>query len=73
MDSKNLRKKFIEFFLKKGHKEMPAASLIPENDPSVLFTSAGMQQFKRFYTQPEEAPAKNIVTCQPCFRTSDIE
>ncbi len=73
MDSGELRKKFIDFFRERGHKELQAASLIPENDPSVLFTTAGMQQFKRFYTYPEEAPAKNVVTIQPCLRTSDIE
>jgi len=73
MDSNKLRKIFIDFFIKNGHKQLPPASLIPENDPSVLFTTAGMQQFKRYYTHPEEAPAKNVVTCQPCFRTSDIE
>jgi len=73
MTAEELRKKFIDFFVARGHKELPPATLIPENDPSVLFTTAGMQQFKRFYTHPEEAPAKNIVTIQPCLRTSDIE
>lgn len=73
MDSKELREKFINFFTKRGHKHLPAAGLIPKDDPSVLFTTAGMQQFKKFYTHPEEAPAQNVVTCQPCFRTSDIE
>ena len=58
MNSQELRQKFIDFFLQKDHKKMPPASLIPENDPTVLFTTAGMQQFKRFYTHPEEAPAK---------------
>ena len=52
---------------------IPSASLVPENDPSVLFNTAGMQQFKRFYTKPEEAPASRIVTCQKCIRTGDIE
>ncbi len=73
MQSKELREKFIKFFVERGHKLMPPSSLIPENDPSVLFTTAGMQQFKRFYTNPKEAPAKNVVTCQPCLRTSDID
>lgn len=73
MTSKELRQKFIDYFVSKGHKELPPASLIPENDPSVLFTTAGMQQFKRYYTKPKDAPAENVVTCQPCFRTSDIE
>src|SRR3990167_3843562 len=73
MNSRELREKFIEFFVERGHKQIPAASLMPENDPSVLFTTAGMQQFKRYYTHPEEAPAQNVTTVQPCFRTSDIE
>ncbi len=72
MTAQDLRQKFISFFVSKGHKEWPPASLIPENDPSVLFTTAGMQQFKRFYTNPDAAPAKNVVTCQPCVRVDDI-
>lgn len=52
---------------------IPSASLVPENDPSVLFNTAGMQQFKRFYTKPDEAPTSKIVTCQKCIRTGDIE
>ncbi len=72
MDSQKLRQLFCDFFKQKGHMIMPPSSLIPENDPTVLFTSAGMQQFKKFYTHPEEAPTKNIVTIQPCIRTSDI-
>ncbi len=52
---------------------MPSSSLLPENDPSVLFTTAGMQQFKRFYSRPDEAPAATIATCQKCIRTGDIE
>jgi len=71
--SKNLRKRFLEFFNERGHKVMPSSSLLPENDPSVLFTTAGMQQFKRFYSNPEEAPAASIATCQKCIRTGDIE
>jgi alanyl-tRNA synthetase len=77
MRAEELREKFIRFFVERGHKELPAASLIPENDPSVLFTTAGMQQFKKFYLHPEEAlekfGSKNVVTIQPCLRTSDID
>jgi len=73
MDSNTLRQKFIQFFVEKGHKELKSASLVPEDDPSVLFTTAGMQQFKKFYVSSKEAPTKNVVTIQPCFRTSDIE
>lgn len=52
---------------------MPPSSLVPENDPSVLFTTAGMQQFKGFYLKPETALAKRVISIQPCFRTSDID
>ncbi len=51
---------------------MPSSSLLPD-DPSVLFTTAGMQQFKKYYTSPELAPAKNIASIQKCIRTSDID
>lgn len=73
MTTNQIREKFIKFFGEKGHKRLPASSLVPENDPSVLFTTAGMQQFKNFYAHPEEALAKRIVTAQPCVRTTDID
>ncbi|MCX6809545.1 MAG: alanine--tRNA ligase-related protein [Candidatus Berkelbacteria bacterium] len=73
MISSELREKFLSFFEGKGHKIMPSSSLLPENDPSVLFTTAGMQQFKRYYLFPDEAPATRIVTCQKCVRTGDID
>lgn len=73
MNSEQLREKFIKFFSDRGHKNLPPANLIPQNDPSVLFTTAGMQQFKQYYLNPEKSPAKNMVTCQPCLRTSDID
>lgn len=73
MNSQKLREKFIKFFERRGHKLLPPASLIQEGDPSVLFTTAGVQQFKIFYQYPNKAPAKRVITIQPCFRTSDIE
>jgi len=76
MDSAEIRKKFLKFFENRGHKIIPSSSLIP-NDPSVLFTTAGMQQFKPYYTNPESADRdfnnRNIVTAQKCIRTGDIE
>ena len=51
---------------------MPSSSLIPD-DPSVLLTTAGMQQFKKYYTEPLLAPAQNVASIQKCFRTSDID
>jgi alanyl-tRNA synthetase len=73
LSSNKLRQKFLDFFEKKGHKILHPFSLVPENDPTVLFTTAGMQQFKRFYLFPKEAPAARITTCQKCLRTGDID
>lgn len=85
MSSQELRKRFIEFFQERGHKLVPSSSLIPD-DPSVLLTTAGMQQFKPYYTgqaDPITSPhptlggkpvgSKNAVSIQKCFRTSDID
>lgn len=77
MESSEIRKKFLEFFEQRGHTIIPSSSLIPENDPSVLFTSAGMQQFKRYYLDPnlaeKELGNKNVTSVQKCVRTGDIE
>ena len=81
MDSATIRKKFLEFFSKRGHAIVPSSSLIPD-DPSVLLTTAGMQQFKPYYTGEADPlsvfkdaagkPTKNTASIQKSFRTSDI-
>ena len=58
MEAREIRKKFLYFFEKRGHKIVPSSSLIPD-DPSVLLTTAGMQQFKRYYTG-EADPLKDL-------------
>src|SRR3989344_5753990 len=77
MSANEIRLKFLEFFQERGHTVVSSSSLIPEGDPSVLFTTAGMQQFKSYYTAPENAVrdfgSKNVVTVQKCVRTSDID
>jgi len=76
MQSEEIRESFLDFFKKKGHKIVPSSSLIPD-DKSVLLTTAGMQQFKRYYTGELNAQkdfgVKNTVSIQKCFRTSDID
>ncbi len=67
-----LREKFLDFYQRQGYIRLPAAPVIPENDLSVLFTTAGMQQFKPFYTQPELTKHHAVTTAQPVIRTSDI-
>lgn len=69
----DIRKTYLDYFVKKGHLQMPSAGLIPVNDPSVLLTTAGMQQFKPYYLGVEKPPKNRIVTVQKCFRTSDID
>lgn len=74
MKSDQIRKKFIQFFEDRGHKKYPSSSLLPKDkDGSTLFTSAGMQQFKDWYTDYQKIEESRVVTCQDCFRTSDIE
>jgi alanyl-tRNA synthetase len=63
-----LRNQFIEFFEKKNHTCLPPSSLIPVNDTSILFTTAGMTQFKKYFTLEEVSPYKRVVTIQPCIR-----
>ena len=76
MDSNEIRSRFLKFFEARGHKIIPSSSLIP-NDPSVLFTTAGMQQFKQYYTHPQDAKkdfgSLNVATVQKCVRTGDID
>lgn len=76
MTSQEIRTKFLEFFKHRGHAVVPSSSLIPD-DPSVLLTTAGMQQFKKYYTGEADAlkdfGSKNTVSIQKSFRTSDID
>jgi len=73
MDRKQLIKKYIEFFKKKNHKEIPNASLIPENDPTVLFTTAGMHPLVPYLLGQKHTLGKRLVNVQRCIRTTDIE
>ncbi len=73
MDANTLRKKFIEFFVKKQHKEIVSSSLIPENDPTVLFTTAGMQPLVPFLLGEKHPLGKRLVGVQKCIRTGDID
>ncbi|KKQ88254.1 MAG: Alanine-tRNA ligase [Candidatus Curtissbacteria bacterium GW2011_GWC2_38_9] len=73
MTSGEVRRKFLEFFEKRGHKIVPSSSLVPENDSSVLFTTAGMQQFKPYYLGEKSPYGNKVVSIQKCLRTSDID
>ena len=73
MDSKTIRGKFIKFFVERGHKEIAPAKLVPENDPTTLFTSSGMQPLVPYLLGQEHPEGKRLVNSQPCFRAEDIE
>jgi alanyl-tRNA synthetase len=73
MDRKELIKKYIEFFKSKAHKEIPNSSLIPENDPTVLFTTAGMHPLVPFLLGQSHPLGKRLCNVQKCIRTQDID
>ena len=68
MISFEVRKKFLEFFKKNRHTVLPGSSLIPQNDPTLLFVNAGMNQFKDVFLGLTSPPAQNTVTIQKCLR-----
>jgi len=71
--AKELREKFLEFFKEKGHVVLPSASLIPENDPTVLFTTAGMHPLVPFLLGEKHPAGKRLTSVQKCIRTGDID
>jgi len=72
MKSHELRDKFIKFFEEKGCLAHPSDSLVPD-DPTLLFTSAGMVQFKPYFIGERVPPRTRMVTCQKCLRTGDLD
>jgi len=73
MKADALKRKYIRFFEEKGHKEIINASIIPENDPTVLFTTAGMHPLVPFLIGQKHPLGKRLVNVQRCLRTDDID
>ncbi len=73
LDSNELRSLFLHFFIVKGHAVVPSASLIPENDPTVLFTTAGMHPLVPYLMGQEHPAGKRLASVQKCIRTGDID
>ncbi len=73
MNSSEVRKKYLDFFVKKGHKIVTSSSLVPENDPTTLFTGSGMQPMIQYLLGTDHPLGKRIVDSQKCFRSQDIE
>src|SRR3990167_412368 len=77
MTHQEIRDKFVRYFKSKNHKLVPSSSLVPENDPSVLLTTAGVQQFKSYFagvkTPNDDFGNTDLISIQKCFRTTDID
>ncbi len=73
MKSFEVRKRFLDFFEKRGHAIIPSASLVPKNDPSVLFNTAGMQPLVPYLMGEKHPLGSRLASCQKCVRTGDIE
>lgn len=73
MTSAEIRTLFLAFFAKRGHAVVPSASLVPKNDPSVLFNTAGMQPLVPYLMGETHPLGTRLASCQKCVRTGDIE
>lgn len=73
LSSSDIRARFLAFFEKRGHAILPSASLVPENDPSVLFNTAGMQPLVPYLMGQKHPLGNRLASCQKCVRTGDIE
>jgi len=71
--SDDLRSQFLRFFEDRGHRRIASAGLVPIDDPTLLFTSAGMVPFKPYFMGRDLPPAPRLTTAQRCFRTTDID
>lgn len=73
MESNELRRIYFQFFKEKDHAIIPSASVMPENDPTVLFTTAGMHPLQPYLKGEPHPEGKRLVNCQKCIRTGDID
>ena len=73
LTSTEIRARYLDYFVSKGHLKVPSSSLIPRNDPTVLLTTAGMQQMIPYFLGRETPPALLMTSAQKCFRTTDID
>ncbi|MFW5779905.1 MAG: alanine--tRNA ligase-related protein, partial [Bacillota bacterium] len=73
LSTSELRKEYLNYFKKRGHKEIPSAPLIPDNDPTVLFTTAGMHPLVPYLLGETHPSGEKLVNCQKCVRTGDID
>ena len=70
MDAFTIRKKFLDYFEKKGHKIVPSAPIVVKNDPTLMFTNAGMNQFKDYFLGNKKPEFRRLADTQKCLRVS---
>src|SRR3989344_3924115 len=73
MTHSEIRKKFLKFVVERGHKIVPSSSLIPENDPTTLFTGSGMQPMIPYLLGEKHPLGSRLADSQKCFRAVDID
>src|SRR6202011_4306651 len=73
MRSFEIRERFLRFFEERGHHRLPSSSLIPHDDPSLLFTVAGMVPLKQYIAGLKTPPSPRLVSCQKCFRGAGLK
>ncbi|MEO0089430.1 MAG: alanine--tRNA ligase [candidate division WOR-3 bacterium] len=73
MKAKELRKSFLNFYKEREHTIVPSSSLVPKDDPTLLFTTAGMVQFKPLYAGTKPLPYRRATSCQKCLRLTDLD
>ncbi|MBC7451959.1 MAG: alanine--tRNA ligase, partial [Cytophagales bacterium] len=70
MTSSEIRQQFLDFFASKGHQIVPSAPIVNKNDPTLMFTNAGMNQFKDYFLGNETPKYRRIADTQKCLRVS---
>jgi alanyl-tRNA synthetase len=73
MTAQEIRKAYLEFFEKHGHKVIPRASLVPQDDPTTLFTGSGMQPLIPYLLGETHPDGSRLVDSQTCFRAEDMD
>src|SRR3989344_4150305 len=73
MKASEIIKKYISFFEKRGHKRIVNSPLVPQNDPTTLFMSSGMQPLVQYFLGEKHSAGKRLVNVQNCFRAQDID
>ena len=73
MNINEIREAYLNFFEEKEHLRVASSSLVPKSDPTLLLTSAGMVQFKRYFTGEAAPPKPRLTSCQKCFRVTDVD